>query len=97
MTSFEEIKNLFTSEIISSPQYQVALKIKEAIKADIGVPNINYVFTYKLTDDDYVDIKNRDKEDQILIMALKLILGIDVEISYGYIIVIMSKFLKSLP
>lgn len=93
MSSFEEIKGLFTNEIINSPQYLVATKIKGLIVQDIIAPSINFTFSYQLQDTDYVDINNKDKEDAIIRMALKLILGFDVEIIMGNIIVVMDKFL----
>ena len=93
MSSFEEIKGLLTNEIINSPQYAVAVKIKNMIIADISAPNVSANFIYTLEDSDYVDINNKDKEDQIIIMALKIVLGFDIEINMGMIVVIMKKFL----
>lgn len=94
MSSFEEIKGLFINEIINSPQYLVAIKIKNLIVQDIIAPNINFTFTYLLENTDYVDINNKDKEEVIIKMALKIILGFEVEINMGYVIVIMNKFLE---
>lgn len=93
MSSFEEIKGLLTNEIINSPQYQVAVKVKNLIVADILAPNINANFIYTLEDSDYVDINNKDKEEQIINMALKLVLGLDIEVNMGLIIVVMKKFI----
>ena len=61
-----EIKGLFTNEITSSPQYQVALKIKDLIINDIVTPNINFLFTYTLQPEDYVNIENQAHEEQII-------------------------------
>jgi hypothetical protein len=98
MSSFEEIKNLFTNEIINSPQYLVATKIKNLMIQDIIAPSINYSFTYLFVESDYVDINNKDYEEIIMCMALKLILGFEVElINNGInrgINVIMKKFLE---
>lgn len=94
MSSFEEIKGLFINEIINSPQYLVAIKIKNLIVQDIIAPNINFTFTYLLENTDYVDINNKDKEEVIIKMALKIILGFEVEINMGCVIVIMNKFLE---
>ena len=98
MSSFEEIKNLFTNEIINSPQYLVATKIKNLIIQDILAPNIDYSFSYLFVDSDYVDINNKDYEENIISMSLKLILGIDVELInngiYRGVNVIMKKFLN---
>lgn len=97
MSSFEEIKNLFTNEIINSPQYLVATKIKNLIIQDILTPNINFSFTYMFVDSDYVDINNKDYEENIVSMALRLTLGIEVELinngMYRGVNVIMKKFL----
>ena len=60
MSSFEEIKGLLTNEILSSPQYTLAVKIKDLIKADILAPNINCNFIYTLQDSDYIDINNKN-------------------------------------
>ena len=93
MSSFEEIKLLFTNEIVNSPQYQVAIKIKNLIIQDIQAPNINYTFRYVLEDVDYVDVTNKDAENIIIQMALKLVLGFDVDINMGSVYVQMNKFL----
>ncbi len=93
MSYFDEIKGLFTNEILNSPQYQVALKIKDLIKQDIITPYINFTFSYQLQDTDYVDINNKDKEEVIIGMALKMILGIEVDIYMSKITVIMNKFI----
>lgn len=93
MSSFEEIKGLFTNEIINSPQYLIATKIKGLIIQDIIAPNIDFTFSYQLQNSDYVDINNKDKEETIIKMALKLILGFDVDIIMGNVIVVMNKFL----
>ena len=94
MSSFEEIKGLFTNEIINSPQYLVATKIKNLIIQDIITPNINFSFSYLLENSDYVDINNKDKEEIIIKMALKILLGFEVEINMGCVIVVMDKFLE---
>lgn len=93
MSSFDQIKALFSNEIMNSPQYTLGLKIKDLIIADIVAPNINFTFIYKLLDSDYIDINNKAQEEQILIMALKLILGVSVEINMGLVIVVMNKFI----
>ena len=94
MSAFEEIKGLLTNEVINSHQYLVATKIKNMIIEDILAPNINCNFIYTLEDSDYVDINNKDKEDQILSMALKIVLGLDIQVDMGMVVVIMKKFLN---
>ena len=93
MSSFQEIKSLFTNEIVNSPQYTVATKIKNLIIQDIQAPSINYNFIYQLQDIDYVDINNKDAENIIIVMALKIVLGFEVEINMGSVYVQMKKFL----
>jgi hypothetical protein len=98
MSSFEEIKNLFTNELLNSPQYLVATKIKNLIIADILAPNINYSFSYMFEDSDYVDINNKDYEENIIWLCLKVILGVDSELinngAFRGVNIIMKKFLE---
>ena len=98
MSSFEEIKNLFTNELINSPQYLVATKIKNLIIADILAPNVNYSFSYIFVDSDYVDVNNKDYEDNIIWLCLKVILGVEIELinngMFRGVNIIMEKFLE---
>ncbi len=91
---FENVQVLLTNEVINSPQYAVAVKVKDMIIADILAPNVSANFIYTLEDSDYVDINNKDKEDQIISMALKIVFGFDIEVNMGMIVIIMNKFLK---
>lgn len=93
MSSFTEINNLLTTEIINSPQYAVAVKVKNLIIADILAPNVSANFTYILVDSDYVDVNNKDIEDQSINLALKVVLGLDAEVQMGMIVIPMKKFL----
>jgi len=97
MSNYNEIKTLFTNEITNSPQYQVAINIKNLIIQDIQTPSINYIFNYIFQASDYVDINNKDYEENIICFALKLILGIEVELyndgmNRG-VIIVMKHFL----
>ena len=101
MSHFAEIKDLLTNEIVNSPQYQIALKIKNLIIADILQPNINLSFIYNFEDSDYIDnidINKKDYDEQIIMFSLKLILGFDVILiqngSDRGIIIDMKKFLE---
>ena len=96
MSAFDEIKGLFTTELTNCPQYLVATKIKNLIIQDILAPNIDIIFTYKIEDAEYIDINNKEKENRIIILCLKCILGITVDISYNDNIVAidMQKFLN---
>jgi len=93
MSSFQEIKILFTNEIINSPQYQIGLKIKDLLIADIQAPKINYSFIYEFQPQDYQDINNKEYEENIIVLTLKLILGFEVEHIQGGIVIIMKHFL----
>jgi hypothetical protein len=93
MSSFQEIKGLFTNEIINSHQYQLGLKIKDLLIADIQAPKINYSFIYEFQPEDYQDINNKEYEENITVLALKLILGFEVEHIEGGIVIVMKKFL----
>lgn len=96
MSSFEEIKNLFVSEILSTPQYQVALKIKDLLIKDILAPNLNLTFTYIFQDKDY-STSNKDYEENIIVNSLKLIFGFDVDLfndgNNRGVLVVMKNFL----
>lgn len=98
MTSFEEIKGLFTNELINSPQYLVATKIKNLIIADIIAPSINYSFSYQFQNSDYIDVNNKDYEDNIIWLCLKVILGFECELInngiYRGVNIIMKNFLN---
>jgi len=98
MSSFEEIKGLLTNELINSPQYLVATKIKNLIIADILAPNINSNFIYIFQDSDYIDVNNKDYEDNIIWLSLKIILGFECELvnnnEYRCVSIMMKKFLE---
>ena len=94
MSVFNEIKGLFTQEISRSPQFLVATKIKNLIIEDILAPNINCNFSYQLENSDYVDLENKNKEEEIIKLALKMLLGFEVDIGYGVVSIAMKKFLE---
>lgn len=79
MSSFEEIKSIFVEEIQNSPQYQVALKIKDLLIEDILAPHLNLTFTYIFQADDY-STSNKDFEENIIVNSLRLIFGFDVDL-----------------
>jgi hypothetical protein len=95
MSSFDEIKLLFSTELRNSPQFVVATKIKNLIIENILAPKIEIYFTYQLLDTDYVDITNKQYENDIIILCMKLILNITVEIGNidNMLVIDMSKFL----
>lgn len=97
MSNFLEIKTLFTNEIINSPQYSVAIKIKDLLIADIQAPNVGFTFIYEFKDSDYQNIDNKDYEERVIVFSLKLILGFHVELFQNMsrgIVIIMDKFLE---
>jgi hypothetical protein len=98
MSSFEEIKSLFTAELVNSPQYLIATKIKNLIIVDILAPNVNYSFSYMFIDSDYVDVNNKDYEENIIWLCLKVILGVESELinngMFRGVNVVMKKFLE---
>ena len=96
MSSFDEIKLLFSTELSNSPQFLVATKIKNLIVANILAPKIDVYFTYQLLDTDYSDVSNKQYENNIIILCLKLLLNITVEIGNidNLLVVDMSKFLE---
>ncbi len=96
MSSFEEIKSIFVAEILNTPQYQVALKIKDLLVQDILAPHLNLTFTYVFQAEDY-STSNKDYDENIIVNSLKLIFGFDVDlfndgINRG-ILVVMKNFL----
>jgi hypothetical protein len=93
MSSFQEINGLLRNEIMNSPQYQIAIKIKDLVIQDIITPNINCIFMYQLQNTDYVDIENKNKEQEIIKLALKLVFGFEVDISMDCVSFAMNKFL----
>jgi hypothetical protein len=95
MSSFDELRLLYSTELSNSPQFSVATKIKNLIIENIVAPKIDIYFTYVLVDSDYTDITNKQYENDIIILCMKLILGVKVEIGNidNMLIVDMSKFL----
>ena len=89
MTSKEEIKSLFTAELLNSPQYQIVLEIKQIILDEIATPNIQsqvfYNFEYLQSDYDLEVIK----------MCMILVFGFSTNnLSSSGIIIEMVDFLK---
>lgn len=89
MSSKEEIKVGFSNELMNTPQYQLALLVKQFILDEISRPNIaEYViYTYEnpITREDV----------KILKMCLYLLFGFNVnDISENNVLVDMKKFLE---
>jgi hypothetical protein len=89
MTSKQEIKDLFSTELRNCSIYQEVLLLKQAILAEIAAPNVNmfmsYNFTTKLTDDEVSTFK----------MCFLLEFGwIEQNVSTYSVSIDMSKFLQ---
>lgn len=88
MSSKQEIKDLFSSELLNTSEYQIVLKIKELILKEISTPKIqkyiNYTFEEPLTHDSI----------KVLQMCIKLEFGfLETNISENSVGIDMDKFL----
>lgn len=89
MTSKQEIKTAFTQELLSTPQYQIVLNIKQLILDEIARPNINQYVVYN-----YETPQNK-LEQQNIKMCMILEFGFSTENISEYSVVIdMIDFLK---
>lgn len=89
MSSKQEIKDLFTAELLLTPEYQIALKVKQAILDEIAAPNIEgkVVYTYEQP------IERKSVE--VLKMCLLILFGFPISnISEYSVVVDMINFLN---
>ena len=89
MSSKQEIKDLFTAELLLTPEYQIALKVKQAILDEIAAPNIEgkVVYTYEQP------IERKSVE--VLKMCLLILFGFPISnISEYSVVVSMINFLN---
>jgi hypothetical protein len=89
MSSKQEIKDLFTAELLLTPEYQIALKVKQAILYEIATPNIQgiVVYTYEQP------IERQSVE--VLKMCLLLLFGFNTNnISENCVVIEMKSFLE---
>lgn len=89
MSSKQEIKDLFTAELLLTPEYQIALKVKQAILDEITAPHIqgNVVYTYEQP------IERQSV--QVLKMCLFLLFGFNTNnISESSVVIEMKSFLE---
>lgn len=89
MSSKQEIKDAFISELLLTSEYQEVLLLKQALLDEIVAPNVNhqmsYTFTQELT----------DKQVQVFSMCFTLEFGYVPEfITSKNITVTMAKFLE---
>lgn len=87
MSFFQEIKDLFQNEIINSPQYSLALLIKNKVIEEINRPSITECFAYQLDE----SLTNFDIQN--LKLCLFVMFGFNVEINGLILVVDMKKFL----
>lgn len=88
MSSKQEIKDLFTTELVNTPQYQIVLDIKQAILDEIAAPNVVPQFMY--------NFETPQSEEEVNIIKLCMIVefGFDTKnISSNCVVVDMNNFL----
>lgn len=89
MSSKEEIKTAFMAELMTTPQYQIVLKIKQLILDEIARPNINQYVVYNY------EIPQNREEQQNIKMCMILEFGFSTEnISENSVVINMMDFLK---
>ena len=88
MTSKQEIKTAFSQELLSTPQYQIVLKIKQLILNEINLPNINQYVIYN-----FETPQNREEQQNIK-MCMILEFGFSTDnISENSVVINMMDFL----
>lgn len=88
MSSKDEIKNAFTAELKTTPEYQIILNIKERILNDIATPNIQRTVHYDF--DRYIG-----QEEQANIRLCSIIeFGFEIFVNDFCAEVYMDKFLE---
>ena len=88
MTSKQEIKTAFTTELMATPQYQIVLKIKQLILDEIARPNINQYVIYN-----YETPQNREEQQNIkMCMILEFDFSTE-NISENSVVIDMMDFL----
>ena len=89
MSSKQEIKDLFTAELMLTPEYQIALKVKQAILDEIAAPNVQgkVIYTYEQP----IELKSVE----VLKMCLLILFGFPInDISEYSVVVSMINFLN---
>jgi hypothetical protein len=88
MSSKDEIKTAFTTELKTTPEYQIVLNIKQRILNDIATPNIQRTVHYDF--DRYVG-----QEEQANIKMCSIIeFGFEIYVTDFFAEVYMDKFLE---
>ena len=89
MSSKQQIKDLFITELKNTPQYQIVLTIKQLILDEIARPNIQSQIIYTF------ETQQSDDEIEIIKMSMIIEFGFDTNnISNNSIIIDMKKFLE---
>lgn len=89
MTSKQEIKDLFTAELLLTPEYQIILNVKQLILNEISTPNIQKTIVYKF------DEPLSKEQIEVIKMCFLVEFGYSLtNISELNLVVDMSKFLE---
>ena len=89
MTSKQQVRTAFTAELMTTPQYEIVLKIKQLILNEINIPNINQYVIYNF------ETPQNKLEQQNIKMCMILEFGFSTEnISENSVIIDMMDFLK---
>ena len=89
MTSKQEIKTAFTTELMNTPQYQIILNIKQLILDEIARPNIQRSVVYNF------DSPQSQDDREIIKLCLMLEFGFSTEnMNENLIVIDMIQFLN---
>ena len=89
MSSKQEIKDLFTAELLNTNQYQIILAIKQLILTDISIPNIQAQVLYNF------ETPQTDYDIEVIKMCMIIEFGFSTNnISSNCIIINMADFLN---
>ena len=88
MSSRQIIKDLFTAELLNSPQYQIVLAIKQIILDEIATPNIQAQVVYNF------ETPQSEYDLEVIKMCMILVFGFSTNnLSSSGIIIDMKDFL----
>jgi hypothetical protein len=88
MSSKQQIKDLFTNELINTPQYQIVLEIKQIILNEIATPNILPQVIYNF------ETQQTDEDINIIKLCMIIEFGFDTNnISSNSVVIDMKQFL----
>ena len=89
MVSKQEIKDLFTAELINTPQYTEVLNMKQKIIDEINAPNIQKNIIYNFSKE------QTDDEKDIIKMCMIVEFGFSTNnLNNQFIMIDMEKFLE---